>query len=81
MAKIQTISPADASGELAEAYESVGAKSGSVANILAVQSLSPRTLETHYAFYREIMFGRGALSRSQRELIAVAVSQANKCEY
>jgi len=81
MAHIQTISEADATGELAPLYEQMKDASGRVANILKVQSLSPRTLAAHFAFYRELMFGKSPLSRIQRELIAVAVSQANNCHY
>lgn len=81
MAHIHIIDEADATGELAELYDKLRGPDGRVANILKVQSLSPKTLALHYAFYRELMFGRGALSRAQRELIAVAVSQANNCHY
>jgi alkylhydroperoxidase family enzyme len=31
-------------------------------------------------FYRELMFGDSELSREERELLAVVVSAANKCE-
>lgn len=81
MSHILSISEADASGELAALYEQMNDASGRVANILKVQSLSPRTLAAHFAFYRELMFGKSPLSRAQRELIAVAVSQANNCHY
>jgi uncharacterized peroxidase-related enzyme len=81
MSRIRTIAEADASGELAESYDKLKGPSGRVPHILKVQSLSPRTLASHYRFYRELMFGRGPLSRAERELIAVAVSQANTCFY
>lgn len=81
MAHIRTIPEAEASGELAPLYEHLKDASGRVANILKAQSLSPRTLSAHYAFYRELMFGTSPLGRAQRELIAVAVSQANNCHY
>lgn len=80
MAWIRTISPAEAHGDLARVYSSVS-RTGEVANILQVQSLSPATLAAHYAWYRTIMFGPGPLSRAQRELIGVVVSQANGCRY
>lgn len=81
MAHIKTIPEADAAGELATLYEQLKDGAGRVANILKAQSLSPRTLAAHYAFYRELMFGKNPLSRAQRELVAVAVSQANNCHY
>jgi alkylhydroperoxidase family enzyme len=81
MAQIHTIDEASATGPLAELYRRLADRDGRVANILKVQSLSPSTLEVHYAFYRVLMFGVGPLSRAQRELIAIAVSAANECHY
>ncbi len=81
MPHINVISEADAKGPLAALYERLVAPDGTVANVLKIQSLSPKTLETHYAFYRSLMFGKGPLQRYQRELIAVAVSCANRCHY
>ena len=81
MAHIRTIDEAGATGELAEVYARVKSGSGSVANILKIQSLGPRALSAHYALYRELMFAAGPLSRAQRELLAVAVSQTNACHY
>lgn len=80
MARIRTISPEDATGDLADVYKRVGG-GGQVAHILQVQSLSPATLSAHHALYRALMFGPGALTRGQREMIAVVVSQTNGCHY
>ena len=38
-------------------------------------------MRQHYELYRELMYGRGPLSRLQREMIAVVVSAANDCYY
>lgn len=81
MAQIRTIDEAEATGPLAAIYRRLADRDGRVANILKIQSLSPGTLETHYAFYRALMIGPGPLSRAQRELIAVVVSGANECHY
>ncbi|MHC4830490.1 MAG: carboxymuconolactone decarboxylase family protein [Planctomycetota bacterium] len=86
MALIQTIDRKDADERLEEIYASVAGKATDSrlpepANILKVQSLHPAALEAHYGFYKALMFKKGALSRAQRELIAVAVSQANDCHY
>jgi hypothetical protein len=78
---IEVISPAEADGPLAEVYAGVAGRSRSVANILGCQSLHPEGLRDHHALYRTLMFGRGALSRAERESIAVAVSVANGCHY
>ena len=58
MPLIPTIDPKDATGDLAAIYETIG---GNVDNILRIQSLSPKTLEGHFKFYRSIMFSHSDL--------------------
>jgi alkylhydroperoxidase family enzyme len=81
VAAIRVIPESEATGPLAELYRRLSDASGRVANILKVQSLSPTTLDTHYAFYRALMFGPGPLSRAQRELLGVVTSATNRCHY
>ena len=50
-------------------------------NILRIHGVHPRTMGQHYALYRELMYGRGPLSRIQREMVAVVVSAINSCHY
>ena len=50
-------------------------------NIIQIHSVHPRTMRHHYELYIELMRRRGALSRIQREMIAVVVSAANECHY
>ncbi len=50
-------------------------------NIIRVHGVHSRVLRLHWELYRELMYGRGPLSRIQRELIGVAVSGANDCHY
>ena len=50
-------------------------------NIVRVMSLNPHTTRASLGFYQATMFGESPLSRAQRELLAVVVSQANRCEY
>lgn len=78
---IETIPPSEAEGPLAEAYARISGRSGAVAHILRCQSLHPDALSDHYALYRTLMFGRGALSRAERESLAVVISAANGCRY
>jgi alkylhydroperoxidase family enzyme len=78
---IETILPDVATGDLADVMAGIAGRSGSVANILLCQSLHPEGLRDHNALYRTLMFGRGALSRAERESIAVSVSSANGCRY
>ena len=78
---IETVPEPRAEGFLEEFYARVAGRGASVANILRCQSLHPEGLRDHYALYRTLMFGRGALSRAYRESIAVTVSAANQCFY
>ncbi|MDT8341350.1 MAG: carboxymuconolactone decarboxylase family protein [Longimicrobiales bacterium] len=78
---IDTIPPEQAPGPLAEVYGAIAGRSGSVAHVLRSQSLHPEALRDHYALYRTLMYGRGELSRAQREAMAVAVSAVNGCRY
>lgn len=50
-------------------------------NILRIHGIHSRTMRQHYDLYRELMYGKGPLSRIQREMIAVVVSAQNKCRY
>jgi uncharacterized peroxidase-related enzyme len=81
MSWIHEVDEAGATGEIAVLYEELRAKRGKVSNILKVHSLRPAALQHHLDLYMGIMFGPGGINRRQRELIAVAVSQANRCAY
>lgn len=81
MAWIRTIDEENAEGGLETVYARVKTSRGSVANIFKAQSLDPESLEAHLELYLSVMFGRGDLSRQQREMTAVAVSAVNHCEY
>lgn len=81
MAHVRTMEESEAKGELAEVYAQVRRGSDRVPNILKAESLAPAVLAAHFELYRELMFGQNPLTRAQRELIAVAVSQANACHY
>jgi alkylhydroperoxidase family enzyme len=50
-------------------------------NILRIHSVHGRVMRQHYELYRELMYGRGPLSRIQRETVAVVVSAENGCRY
>ncbi|WP_419161058.1 hypothetical protein [Candidatus Palauibacter sp.] len=50
-------------------------------NIIRVHGVHSRTIPLHYDLYRELMYGAGPLSRTQREMIAVTVSGLNDCHY
>jgi uncharacterized peroxidase-related enzyme len=78
---IDTVEPESATGRIAEAYERLVRRRGKVSNIMKCQSLDPEAMGAHLDIYLAIMFRRGALSRAEREMVAVAVSVANQCDY
>lgn len=47
---IKVVEETEAEGELQEVYQSQRKKAGTLANILRIHSLAPRTLSTHMAF-------------------------------
>ena len=50
-------------------------------NIVQIHGVSSRMIRRHHGLYREVMYGEGPLTRTQREIIAVAVSAENRCHY
>jgi uncharacterized peroxidase-related enzyme len=81
MVWIKVIDEKDATGKLKEVYEKVGGERGKIANIYKVNSLNPQSMEDHLNLYRNLIYGHLELTREQRELIAVAVSVTNGCQY
>ncbi|QFT90546.1 hypothetical protein FIU87_18030 [Bacillus sp. THAF10] len=77
-ARIKIVEPKDAEGKLKELYDKFN---GQLANILKVHSLNPKSLESHYEYYKVIMFGKSPLPRVTREMIATVVSSENECFY
>ena len=77
MAWIKTIPEDEAEGELKALYDA-----GMVDNIEIIHSLDPASHTWHIDMYKQLMYGRGShLTRTQREIIAVAVSSINHCVY
>ena len=81
MPHIRLIDVDEATGLLAEEYDAAIERAGKVFNIVKAMSLRPGVLRASMALYREIMFGPSRLSRQERELLAVVVSNANACVY
>lgn len=79
---IRTVAPEQATGLLKRLYDEAVARAGKVFNVLRLQSLRPEVLQAGVELYKELMISpRSPLSRAQREMIAVAVSRANGCQY
>lgn len=52
-----------------------------VDHIVRVHGLSAEALAAHMNLYKTLMFGASGLTRAQREMIAVVVSEVNGCRY
>jgi uncharacterized peroxidase-related enzyme len=79
---IRTVPPAEAEGPLKDIYDEAVARAGKVFNVVSLQSLRPDVLQAGLDLYKSLMLSdRSPLSRAQREMIAVAVSRANDCQY
>lgn len=81
MAWIEVIGEQDATGELKAHYQGLLEPWGGVDNILKIHSLNPDSLAAHVMLYKTVMYGKSPLKRPEREMIAVAVSAANRCHY
>ncbi len=81
MTWIRTIHEDDAKGELAATYSRILERRGKVSDIMRAQSLAPPAMEAHLDLYMRLLFGKGGLSRAERELVAVIVSVENECDY
>ena len=81
MSWIRVIEEADATGNLASIYQDIKKRRGKLSNIMKIHSLNPDAIKKHMELYLTIMFGSSKLSREERELIAVVVSNSNHCDY
>ncbi len=54
---------------------------GRVDNILRVHALHAEGLKAHFGLYEAVMRGTKSLGKVDRELIALRVSQLNRCRY
>jgi uncharacterized peroxidase-related enzyme len=79
MSRIPTIDPKQATGEARQLLGDVQAKLGMTPNLMRVMANSPAVLEAYLQFSGSL--GHGALSAQTREQIALAVGQANSCDY
>ena len=81
MPYIKQITIDQASGLLKRELEKAVARAGRVWNIVQIMSLNARTMKASMQMYGATMFAESPLSRQQREMLAVIVSNVNHCEY
>ncbi|MCA9320508.1 MAG: carboxymuconolactone decarboxylase family protein [Planctomycetes bacterium] len=78
---IRVIGDDEARGSLKAHFDAAVKRSGKVFNIIRIMSLRPRQIAPSMGFYQTLMFDESGLSRAEREMVAVVVSQANECFY
>jgi alkylhydroperoxidase family enzyme len=85
MTWVPFVPPDEATGELKKVYDALGAAdpdgAGGIDHIVQAHSRLPKAMRALLAFYRDVMHGDLAIDMTERETIAVVVSQANGCYY
>jgi uncharacterized peroxidase-related enzyme len=79
MPRITPIQPADANGTAKQLLDAVQAKLGLTPNLMKTLATSPAALEAYLNFGAAL--ASGSFDTKFREQIALAVAQANSCEY
>jgi len=79
MTRISAIDPKTATGRSKELLEAVRKATGTVPNMIRTMANSPAVLDAYLAAGKAL--SRGVLDNRFRQRIALAVSQANGCEY
>lgn len=79
MPRIKTIDVAHSDADVQATLSAVKTKIGMVPNLFATFAQSPAVLNGYLAFSDAL--GKGVLTARQREIVALAVAQANDCQY
>lgn len=79
MARFKQIAPETATGKAKELLDAVKSKLGLVPNLTRAMANAPSVLEGYLGLSGAL--GKGSLSAKTREQIALAVGQANECDY
>jgi len=83
MASIKLIHEDEATDKVKEIYEDIKARLGIdfVPNLYKVMAAKPGYLEANWNKVKEVMIQQGKLDRLTKEIVAVAVSAVQGCEY
>ena len=83
MASIKLIAEDEATGSVKEIYEEIMSQLGIdfVPNLYKSMAANPDYLEANWSRVKAIMVKEGKLDRLTKEIIAVAVSAVNACDY
>jgi len=79
MNRLPLINPESATGPTKDVLDQAKATFGSVPNMVRAMANSPVVAETYLIAVKTL--GKGQLSGAQREAVALAVAQANSCDY
>jgi uncharacterized peroxidase-related enzyme len=79
MSRIAPVDPANADAAVKATLSAVKTKIGMVPNLFSTFARSPAVLNGYLALSDAL--GAGALTAKQREIVALAVAQANECHY
>jgi uncharacterized peroxidase-related enzyme len=79
MPRLNVATPAQATGKLKEIYDKQIAKNGKVINIFQGMGNSPAGLNAYLSMSAAL--AEGELSREDREVVYLAVSEQNGCQY
>jgi uncharacterized peroxidase-related enzyme len=79
MTRITAVNPAEATGKAKDLLTAVQAKLGMTPNLMKTLAHAPAALEAYLGFNNSL--STGVLDTKFREQIALAVAQANSCEY
>lgn len=72
---------ADLPADLRERIAAVQEKSGFVPNVFLVLARRPDEFRAFFAYHDALMDRPGPLTKAEREMIVVATSSANQCQY
>ncbi len=83
MASVNMISEDQATGRVKEIYDDIKAQLGIdfVPNLYKVMAAKPQYLAANWNKVKAVMVEPGKLDRLTKEIIAVAVSAVNACQY
>ncbi len=74
-------SPAEMPADIRERIEAVQEKSGFIPNVFLVLAHRPEEFRAFFAYHDALMDKPGNLSKAEREMIVVATSNVNQCQY
>src|SRR5207249_4402501 len=71
----------DLPSDMRERIMAVQAKTGFVPNVFLALAHRPDEFRAFFAFHDALMEKEGGLTKAEREMIVVATSSANQCQY